>query len=341
MVDGISRPTCSDGPIWDVWLAAFHAPSLAIADDLGLFAVLRDRPLTSDEVAAALEIDTRAAEAMLGLMTALTFLAHADTRFHLTELARSYLLPESPFYWGGYLRRIRNVPLECSKLIKALRRGRETEAARVSGELWRAPHPPPEALRAFTHAMHAHSFGLATRVVSSFGLRGVTRFLDIAGGSGSYAIAALLEHPGLRCTQLDLAAVCEVAHEYAQRCGVADRFETVAADMFHDAWPRDFERVFFSDVFHDWDDERCRQLAKSAFAALASGGRVLIHEMILADTKTAPLQAAAYSMVMVFVTEGRQRTAREIVEMLTGAGFVEPHVTMTAEGYALLEARKP
>jgi hypothetical protein len=338
---GISRPTCSDGPIWDVWLAAFHAPSLAIADQIGLFAALRDRPLTADEVASVLEIDARAAEAMLGLMTALRFLVHADARFHLTDLARSYLLPESPFYWGGYLERIRNVPLECAKLVKALRRGRATQEARVSNELWRAPHPPPEALRAFTHAMHAHSFGLATRVVSSFGLQGVRRLLDVAGGSGSYSIAALLDHPGLRCMQLDLPPVCEIAREYAERSGVADRFETVAADMFSDAWPSDFERVFFSDVFHDWDDERCRQLCSSAFAALASGGRVLIHEMILSDTKTAPLQAAAYSMVMVFVTEGRQRSAREIIEMLTGAGFVEPRITMTAEGYALLEASKP
>ena len=46
-------------------------------------------------------------------------------------------------------------------------------------------------------------------------------------------------------------------------------------------------------------------------------------------------------MVMVFVTEGRQRSAREIIDMLTGVGFAEPRVTMTAEGYALIEARKP
>ena len=263
MAAGISHPTCSDGPIWNVWLAAFHAPTLAIADELGLFAALRERPRTADEVAAALEIDARAGEAMLGLDdSASGFLVHADARFPLTDVARNYLLPESPFYWGGYLNRIRNVPLECNKLVKALRRGRETKEARVSSELWRAPLPPPEALRAFTHAMHAHSFGLATRVVSNLGLHGVTRFLDVAGGSGSYSIAAMLHHPDLRCTQLDLTVVCELAREYAQHAGVAARFDTVAADMFHDPWPRAFERVFFSDVWHDWDDERCRMLAK-------------------------------------------------------------------------------
>lgn len=338
---GISHPTCSDSPIWNVWLGAFHAPALAIADELGLFAALREQPRNPDEVAAALNIDMRAAEALLGLMAALGFLTHTDARFHLTDVARTYLLAESPFYWGGFLQRIRNVPLECNKLIESLRRGRGTKEARVSNELWRAPVPPPEALRAFTHAMHAHSFGLAMRVVSAFGLESVGRFLDVAGGSGSYSIAALLQHRALHCVELDLPPVCEIAGEYAARLGVADRFETVAANMFDGHWPGGFDRVFFSDIFHDWDDERCRQLAASAFEALAPGGRVLVHEMILSDTKATPLAAAAYSMVMVFVTEGRQRTARELLDMLTGVGFVEPRITMTTEGYALLEATKP
>jgi hypothetical protein len=337
---GISHPTCSDSPIWNVWLGAFHAPALAIADELGLFAALQ-QPQTSDEIAAALKIDMRAAEALLGLMTALGFLAHADTRFHLTDVARTYLIPDSPFYWGGFLQRIRNVPLECNKLIDALRRGRGTKEARVSDELWRAPVPPPEALRAFTHAMHAHSFGLAMRVVSSFGLAGVAKLLDVAGGSGSYSIAALQQYPTLQCVELDLPPVCDIAREYAARFGVGDRFQTVAANMFDGQWPGGFDRVFFSDIFHDWDDERCRQLAASAFEALAPGGRVLVHEMILSDIKTTPVAAAAYSMVMVFVTEGRQRTAAEIFDMLTSAGFVEPRITMTTEGYALLEATKP
>jgi hypothetical protein len=341
MTERISAPTCGDGPIWAVWLSGFHAPTLAVADEIGLFAALRERPLSASDVAIALDLDTRAAEAMLGLMTALGILLHADHRFHLTDVAREYLLPESPFYWGGYLKRIRDVPLDCKKLVAALRRGRATQDARVSNELWRAPIPPPEALRAFTRAMHAHSFGLATRIVDAFALENVSNLLDVAGGSGSYSIAALHRHPALRCVELDLAAVCEVAREYAQQLGVADRFNTVSADMFTDPWPSGFERVFFSDILHDWDDDRCRQLAQGAFTALVSGGRVMVHEMLLSDMKTGPLAAAAYSMVMVFVTEGRQRSATEIFEILASAGFIEPRLIPTAEGYALIEAKKP
>jgi acetylserotonin N-methyltransferase len=273
-------------------------------------------------------------------MTSLGFLTQTAGQFALTDVARTYLLPTSPFYWGGFLRRIRTIPIDCNKLVESLRRGAAARDARVSGQLWRAPQPPADALVSFTHAMHAHSFALAMRVVPSFALAGVTRLLDVAGGSGSYSIAAALADPAIRCTVLDLPVVCGVARTYIEGAGAAGRVELLPADMFSDPWPNGFERVFLSDIFHDWDDERCRWLAARAYGALAPGGQVLVHEMILAESKDGPLAAAAYSMVMVFVTEGRQRSANELAGLLAGAGFTDIRVTPTSGGYALVAGTK-
>jgi hypothetical protein len=328
--------------LWDVWLSAFHAPTLAIADELGLFSSLHGAPATPEELSARLRIELRATESIVGLMAALGFLAQADGRFHLTDVARTYLLPASPYYWGGFLRRIRDIPIDCNKLVVALRRGTAAGEARVSGTLWRAPQPPPpQALESFTHAMHAHSFALAMRVVRSFELDRVSSLLDVAGGSGSYSIAAALHHPSLRCKLMDLPVVCELARRYADELGAGERVETVPADMFETPWPRHVERVFFSDIFHDWDDERCTWLATRAFDSLVSGGQVMVHEMLLGDAKDAPLAALSYSMVMVFVTEGRQRSGREIAAILTNAGFVDVQLTMTTGSYALIRGTKP
>lgn len=336
----IMPASCSDAPIWDVWLAAFHAPTLAIADELGMFSALAQQPATPAELGASLDIELRAVESMVGLLAALGFLAQAAGRFHLTDVARNYLLPESPYYWGGFLRRIRTIPIDCNKLIESLRRGTAAREARVSGELWRAPVPPPAALESFTHAMHAHSFALAMRVVPSLGLTGVTRFLDVAGGSGSYSIAAALHDPRIQCTLLDLPLVCQVAATYIEKLGVQGRVTPAAVDMFNEPWPTGFERVFLSDIFHDWDDERCRWLAARAYEALEPGGQLIVHEMLLADSKDHPLAAIAYSMVMVFVTEGRQRSGAELVEILASAGFADIRVTMTSGGYAAISGTK-
>ena len=337
----LQPPTCSDGPIWEVWLAAFHAPSLVIADELGVFAHLEERPLSAAELSNALRVELRASEALLGLMTSLGFLSTLDGRFHLTEVARTYLVPTSPFYWGSFLRRIHEVSLDCRKLLASLRRGTAASEAQVSGRLWKAPQPPPPAaLASFTHGMHAHSFGLAMRVIRGFGLAGARRWMDVGGGSGSYSIAAALAHPELACTILELPVVGDIARDYARRYGVGERIDVVEANMFADPWPSGFDRIFMSDIFHDWDDEQCRSLAERALGSLAPGGRLLVHEMVLDETRTGPRAAAAYSMVMVFATEGRQRSASELSAILTSAGFTDIALEMTAEGYALISGAR-
>ena len=63
--------------------------------------------------------------------------------------------------------------------------------------------------------------------------------------------------------------------------------------------------------------------------------------MTLSDTKDGPRNAIAYSMVMVFVTEGRQRSVPELFDILRSAGFTGLEVRPTGEGYALVAGAKP
>lgn len=335
-----SAPRTTDEPIWAAWMSAFHLPTVAVADELRLFDIVRDHGRSAAEIASALQIEPRATEAIAALMASLGFLMFADGRYALTDVARTYLLSDSPYYWGGMLQRVRDNPIDCRKLLGSLRRGNAAADAALTG-MWEAPVPPPEALVAFTHAMHAHSFALAMRMAHLLHLDESSRLLDIAGGSGSYSIAAALARPKLRCTIFELPPVGEVAQSYVGKHGVGDRVTIAMGNMFTDAWPTEHDRLLMADIFHDWGDERCALLAKKGFEALAPGGRILLHEMLLSDAKDGPLGAASYSMIMVYVTEGRQRSALELRELLMAAGFVDVRVTPTVNGFALVEGTKP
>lgn len=336
----LAPATCSDAPIWDLFLSAFHAPAMVIADDLGLFAALAAAPSTGAELATQLGVERRAIDAIAGTLAALGLLTLADGRFHLGDVARTYLVPGQPYYWGGMLRRIRDNPLDCNKLVGALRRGQAAAEARATS-IWEAPEPPAAAMVAFTHAMHAHSFALAMRVVPSLGLGTSRRLLDVAGGSGSYAIAAVHHHASLACTVLDLPAVCEVTRSYADQYQGSERVAVAPANMFTDAWPTGHDHALLCDIFHDWDDERCAWLAARARDAVGPGGKVTLHEMLLGDSGDGPLTAAAYSMAMIFSTQGRQRTARELIELLRAAGLVDVTITPTSNGYAAVTGIAP
>ena len=294
----ITAATCSDAPVWNAWMSAFHAPALAIADELGVFAALRDQPATAVDLAKLLGIEVRATEAIAGVMTALEFLVLAAGRYALTDTSRTYLLPESPYYWGGMLKRIRDNPLDCRKLIDSLRRGRAAAEARLSG-MWQAPKPSAEALIAFTHAMHAHSFALAMRAMPAFGLGGVRRMLDVAGGSGSYSIAAAAHYPEIVVSLLDLPAVCSVASEYAAKHGVGSRVTTMPGDMFADAWPAGHDRILMSDIFHDWDDAQCMQLANRLEARVDRPQECLV-------ARGDPLAKGLHGRIVALVHEGKR-----------------------------------
>lgn len=333
----LAPPLVDDTPVWSAWMGLFHAPTLAVADELHMFEALAASPLSVDQLATALALEPRAAEAMAGVMSSLGFLHLDGAHYSLTETARTYLLPTSPFYWGGMLRRIREVPVDCRKLLASLRGGVAAAEARLTA-MWEAPIPPPEALVGFTHAMHAHSFSLAMRTIGKFGITG--KLLDIAGGSGSYSIAAALHDPAVSCTVLELPAVCAVAAGYACEHGVGSRVATVAANMFSTPWPEGHDAILLADIAHDWDDQRCAELARRAFAALSPGGRVLVHEMLLDDDKVGPPTAITYSMIMVFVTQGRQRSASELRAILGAAGFADIRVVPTANGYSIIEGTR-
>lgn len=332
-------PMVDDGPIWRVWLSAFHAPCMVLADELGIYRELRDGGATAAEVAQRLSIELRAVDSILSLLCSLGLLTHANGRFHLTDVARHCLLPESPYYWGAFLKRIHDTPINVAALAASLRAGSAGADSRVAGR-WESGSPPPDFLRAFTRAMHAHSFSIAMRVAPALDLSQASRVLDAGGGSGSFSIAMATHHPSVRCTILDFPIVCEVASEYIAAAGVADRVGTAAGDLFAGPWPDGHDRVFFNDIYHDWDDERCAVMSRLALDALPQGGRIMVHEMLLADAKDGPLAAAAYSMAMVFATRGRQRSAPELVGLLEAAGFADVRVAPTTGGYALIEGRK-
>jgi acetylserotonin N-methyltransferase len=168
----------------------------------------------------------------------------------------------------------------------------------------------------------------------------VTRLLDVGGGSGCFAIALALQHPELRCSIMELPAMCEVAMEYVREGGVADRVDTVAVDMFREEWPRGYDAMFFSNVFHDWNFETCEWLAQRSFEAMPSGGRIYLHEMLLDDDGAGPITAASFSMLMLG-TQGQQFTFAELKGLLEAAGFTDVVAKSTYGYYSLVVGRKP
>jgi cyclopropane fatty-acyl-phospholipid synthase-like methyltransferase len=334
-----SLPSCDDRRMWDVMMSVYHFPTMTAADDLGVFAFLAATPATAEEVGRKFSLSARATEALLGTLASLGFLARHEARFYVTDVARNYLLPSSPFYWGGMLRFMRDFPFTRQALQEALVKDRPK--IYEGQDMWETHEMDPKLAEAFTAAMHARHVGLSRAMALRCDFAGVARFLDVAGGSGVFSIAVAQRHPSVRCTVAELPAVVKLAERYVADAGVADRVDVRAVEMFREKWPTGHDAVFLSNIFHDWDDRKSLHLARKAFECLPSGGRLMVHEILLADTRDGPLTAATDSMHMMFFTEGKQRSVGEFDALFREAGFRDTAVTPTSGYYSVVTARKP
>jgi hypothetical protein len=342
-------PATEDRAIWDTWLSMHRLPAMAVADELGIFAAFAAAPATAAEVAQRLALNRRATDIVLAMLAALGLLALRDGRYELTDVTRTYLLPASPYYWGPLLRALGVVPQQHAMLVGALRAPDERAAsvrlrpATTSGdpvEGWQSGQIDRAQAEAVTQIMHCHSLPASVAAARSGILQGVTRVLDVGGGSGCFSIAIAQHFPSVRCTVMELAAVCEVAKGYIADGGVTERVDTVAVDMFREPWPRGYDGMFFSNIFHDWDAETDLFLAERAYEALPRGGRIFLHEMLLAADGSGPVTTASFSMLMLLGTKGRQYAFDELRQILSSAGFVDIDSRETYGYYSVVSARK-
>jgi predicted O-methyltransferase YrrM len=343
-------PSADDDLLWRVWLSAQWLPALTVADELGLFDRIDAAPMTAAELASSHELELRGVTALLSTLAALRFLAVCDGRFELTDVSRTYLRKRSPHYSAAFLRLGQDSKHAWLAAIMRKsgqgdasgteRRPRMRSSAFPSAD-WARGSISAERARVVASAMHGHSLAAATALAHDGRLAGVRHLLDIGGGSGCFSIALALNDPRIRCTILELPQMCAVAREYVVAAGVCDQVALFGANMFRDQWPRGHDAVWFSNVLHDWSPQTAAWLLRRAFETLPSGGRVFIHEMLLDDDGSGPLEAASFSLVMFVATEGQQFTQGELISLLYSTGFEQPEILGTRSYYSLVTARHP
>ena len=335
-------PGIDDTPIWDVWESQFLLPLVTVADEVGTFRELGNAPLTTAKLAQAIAVDERALAIHLAALCSAGMIEKRDGRWVALPAARMWLHPEAEGYWGGFLYRFREtIPLH-AQMLEGLTTGKRPENRVAGGPEWERGTMAPEVAQGIAKFMHAHSIAPALGAARQAVFGELDSLLDVGCGSGVYGITLAQAHPDLRVTLLDLKEMCVEADGFVDRAGVGNRVQTHACNMFEQDWPTGHSAHFFANVFHDWSEETCAILAEKSFAALPSGGRILLSEILMNDDGTGPWPAAAFSVMMLLGTLGKQYSLPEFRAMLEGAGFTDVTAARTGGGYySLVQAVKP
>lgn len=341
-------PTREDAAIWDIWLSQFQLPVAVVNCQVGTFAALTAEALTTEELAAKLQVDARALAMHLAALCAMDLVEKRLGKWRTTPLARTWLHPDGAGYWGSFYERINTNSLLVERLTESLKTGHrpgdpeQGVAGAARPAEWERGHMSQEAAHGIATFMHAHSQGPALGAAAQevFGTLGT--LMDVGCGSGVYGIEIARAHPGLNVVLMDLKEMAREAQGYVDAAGMGGRVTTTGVNMFTEEWPRVADGHFFSNVFHDWSDETNRLLAKKSFDALPSGGRIFLNEILMDDDYTGPFPAAGFSLLMLIGTLGKQYSLPEFRDILESAGFTDVTAVRTGGGhYSLVSAVKP
>lgn len=314
--------------------------------EFDLFRRLVEQPKAFDELRAEIGLQHRPAVVLFTALRAMGLLTTDSLeRLCLSPLCREHLVPGTEFDVSGYIALAGESP-GVREMIERLKTNRPTGAsdsdegtAFIYREGTESAMEAEASARFLTLSLAGRAKNVAPVLAERVSLEDANTLLDVGGGSGIYSIAWLRRHPALRAIVWDRPEVLKVAREMAEQYGVADRMEFVPGDMFVDPVPA-ADVVLLSNILHDWDEPECRTLVQRCAGALPSGGRLLIHDVLLSDDHSGPLPIALYSAALFTLTEGRAYSAREFQGWLVEAGLSLLPITPTLVHCAVVGGRK-
>ncbi len=327
-LSALEKPATDPTLLFEQFRNGYATELLAVAvTDFNVFGRLAERARSFDELRSELRLAERAANVLVTALRAMGLVVrNANGELEPAPAAREHLVPGAYFEVGGYVGLVADAP-NVRALAERLKSNRPAEnrpddgAAFIFRDGLDSAMDREASARRLTMSLAGRAKNVAPYLAANVSLDGVTRLLDIGGGSGIYSIACVQKNPELRAVIWDRPEVLKVAREMADAYGVADRIELVPGDMFADPMPAGADAILLSNILHDWDVPECRTLLKRCADALPTGGRVMIHDVFLDDDLGGPLPIALYSTALFTLTEGRAYSAGEYRAWLATAGF--------------------
>jgi hypothetical protein len=221
-------------------------------------------------------------------------------------------------------------------LFHAVRTG-STAFDHVHGcDVWEYRASHPETNLVFDRAMAARTAQYAEAVIAAFDFGRFHRIVDIGGGDGMFLEKILSAHSHIHGTLLDqphVAARAEsrfAASKYAARC------TAIGGDFFVSV-PEGRDGYLLKWILHDWDDDACIRIMRSCRRVMKPDGRLLVVEHVVGPANEPP-DVPFLDLMMLVMTEGRERTKEEFARLFAAASFRLVSLDRTCTPLSVIEA---
>lgn len=308
-------------------LAFWSSKTLLSAVELEVFTELAKQPGDAVALQARLKLHPRGTLDFLDALVALGFLERHEGVYRNTPDTDFFLDKAKPSYIGGILE-MSNVRLfkYWYLLTEALRTGESQNESKGGDDPFKALYADPQALKGFLRAMSGVSRGANVAIAQKFPWSSYQSCADIGTAQGDLVTQVALANPHLRGIGYDLPPVGPVFEEYVAANGIQDRVSFSGGSFFTDALPQ-ADVLLFGHILHDWDLPTKKMLLQKAYAALPTGGAVVVYDAIIDDDRSKNAFGLLMSLNMLIETPGGfDYTGADCIRWMEEAGFKECRV---------------
>jgi SAM-dependent methyltransferase len=308
--------------------------AIYVAAKLGIADLLRKKPQSSVELAAATCCDSSSLFRVLRALSSAGVLAQVGTdTFALTGLGNS-LRSNVPGSLRAIVITIGEIHYKaCGALLHTVKTGSPGFNQLFGANLFEYLQNNAQDSAAFNKGMTDLSSLLAHAVLFAYDFSNISSVVDVGGGEGRLLRRILDLYPEMTGIVFDSSNELRspaIPSDAKGRC-------SFASGNFFDSIPERADAYLLCGVLHDWNDERAAVILRNCREAMPENGRLLIIETIVPETESASF-SKLLDINMMVMTSGRERTKPEFHVLLSRAGLRIKRITRTLAPHSIIEA---
>lgn len=306
--------------------------------ELGIADLLAEGEQTAEELARTTNASADALYRLLrGLSSAGIFVEGEQRRFRNSPLGET-LRRNVPGSIRGFAR---HVGMDAAwkawgEILYSVKTG-QSAFDRVAGEpAFEYIGTRPAAAEIVNESMTAICESESQAVVKAYDFSSARTIIDVGGGHGLLLARILNANPQAKGILFELPHASEGAKQLFAKHGLTRRVDVIAGDALQSV-PSGGDIYIMKHVIHDWDDDRSIQFMKNCAAAMSSGGKLLLVEMVLTPPNVPHFGKLLDLEMLIMSAGGRERTTDEYQRLYTAAELKMTAIHPTEGSHSVIE----